>query len=705
MDFGGASNSAAFQSFKTSQPNPLSSTASTSSSSTVLASASSPGETSKTGKNQRKRSGCLTCRLRKKKCDEGKPACGACTRLGLDCMGYEAKRPTWMNKKDKVKDATAQIKQTVNETRSARMRSHWAARAASVSAKGEDEQSLSYSPESSAILGEQGDMCTNKSTTLNALPSGEPPLASTSSMPVPSTSYSTEYTYSGGPVRTARQQHFTSMPTTYHHQPTVTPAPTESYVPTSAATSPLIDPDILNLLGLGPPTKPMQPDNYFPLYPQLPNTLWFPYPSTLESRESLEDMRYFHHYLTVILPLTYRFDNQPISDLVAPLALQNPRVLQAFSAIAALHISSKKTPHLLTNANLMQGTMEPVPNADDVFARTTIQATIRELQSLPAAELGSDDSILAALSANSFNLFDGGESKSWVETAELCRRCLAAVLDGVGGVGSSFSGYRPQIDISALMDRLGHLVSPLMWVDILMSVTQNKASQYLSIYRIFLLDRYRSPGKVSKLLQETVMGCDNTTRLALAETISLSEWKDKCVRSGTLSHRSLVERADAIERLLGERKWREEHLFEPEDPSNIHRMAMSNVFHHGVRVLLATVVDGCFPNVPDVAAAVQDTADALMAFDKYDGQGAADKLMIFPIVIAGCHADRPVLQRVFRNRFTRLNDENAAFGNSRTALRLMEEVWSRRSQVASEQTEVHWRQVMFELYEGGLLLI
>lgn len=34
---------------------------------------------------QRSRNGCFTCRKRKKRCDEGKPVCNACTRLSLEC--------------------------------------------------------------------------------------------------------------------------------------------------------------------------------------------------------------------------------------------------------------------------------------------------------------------------------------------------------------------------------------------------------------------------------------------------------------------------------------------------------------------------------------------------------------------------------------------------------------------------------------------
>ena len=42
--------------------------------------------------NRGRSAGCLTCRQRRVKCDEAKPGCRACTRLGIQCEGYS--RPT-----------------------------------------------------------------------------------------------------------------------------------------------------------------------------------------------------------------------------------------------------------------------------------------------------------------------------------------------------------------------------------------------------------------------------------------------------------------------------------------------------------------------------------------------------------------------------------------------------------------------------------
>lgn len=263
------------------------------------------------------------------------------------------------------------------------------------------------------------------------------------------------------------------------------------------------------------------------------------------------------------------------------------------------------------------------------------------------------------------------------------------------------------------MTRLGHLLNPLIWTDILTSVTEGVASKFLPLYRTLLLDGHTEVAK-GRLLKETVMGCDSTTRLAIAETIALSEWKQEARRMGQLSLRSLLTHASGIERLLEERYWRESHLIEAADVGGLQRKAMSDVFYHAARVLLATVVNGCFPDgtsvmsrhaepaVLEVATAVRDTMAALTAMDTTGVEGA-DRALVFPIVIAAAHAPNSPQRQFFLDRFTRLGDE-AQFGNTQSALRLINEVWRQRDG-GPPGTEVCWRKVMFELDDEGLLLI
>lgn len=58
--------------------------------------------------------GCFTCRLRRKKCDEGKPTCRACKHLGLKC---EYKRPMWWSNNEQRRTQKEIIKNIIKRTK------------------------------------------------------------------------------------------------------------------------------------------------------------------------------------------------------------------------------------------------------------------------------------------------------------------------------------------------------------------------------------------------------------------------------------------------------------------------------------------------------------------------------------------------------------------------------------------------------------
>lgn len=63
----------------------------------------------------RSKGGCWTCRLRRKKCDEGKPECTTCRVLSITCHGYGPK-PDWMDNGDAEKEMVDSLKHIVRHT-------------------------------------------------------------------------------------------------------------------------------------------------------------------------------------------------------------------------------------------------------------------------------------------------------------------------------------------------------------------------------------------------------------------------------------------------------------------------------------------------------------------------------------------------------------------------------------------------------------
>ncbi|KAK4665548.1 hypothetical protein QC763_402530 [Podospora pseudopauciseta] len=60
--------------------------------------------------SNRTKTGCLTCRKRKKKCDETKPECNNCIRGGFVCAGYPPQRGTWQKPEAKPAQVTIESK-------------------------------------------------------------------------------------------------------------------------------------------------------------------------------------------------------------------------------------------------------------------------------------------------------------------------------------------------------------------------------------------------------------------------------------------------------------------------------------------------------------------------------------------------------------------------------------------------------------------
>ncbi|KAH8668653.1 fungal-specific transcription factor domain-containing protein, partial [Xylariales sp. PMI_506] len=63
----------------------------------------------------RSKQGCWTCRLRRKKCDEGQPYCNICRSLSITCYGY-GERPGWMDGGDQERSMAENFKQIVKTT-------------------------------------------------------------------------------------------------------------------------------------------------------------------------------------------------------------------------------------------------------------------------------------------------------------------------------------------------------------------------------------------------------------------------------------------------------------------------------------------------------------------------------------------------------------------------------------------------------------
>ncbi|WWC67881.1 uncharacterized protein I206_101798 [Kwoniella pini CBS 10737] len=819
------------------------------------------------GSSKRGKTGCITCRLRKKRCDEAKPICATCSRLGIECMGYGVKRPKWLRENDNAKKAKQNIKQIVLQKRSNRNRQGSSADSEKTPSHGVKRTSTSMGDESSQEVAgtmkpglevmdvdlttdndnlrtqaqpqthqpyfwELGSIGTNASTsssnnTLNwnlSPNTGSTNTNNTHNNPFEQQSTSNTTTSTNNFVDSTSSTSTDNLYSGFFSDPSLFPPPSMNTVG-PADIGPMIPsiPGVNDismdalwgiLFGPQPPPdftldqngshispsdnqanlnydnndtsslKQLSPDISSMINQDTP-VFNLPSPtsgisnglSPLGTSTASPNLAYLHHYLNVVLPLQYRIMGISISigDFVAPLALQRNEVLTSVSSLAALHMvaqRTKKRPHNLsrltvfdaystsslsnirkrdkkTQATLIEiekeilegsgeynaetddadaddGVDEEDNDADTRVASISHQRTMERLRFISPQDLTTEEITISVLFAVSYHLFCGGTSKHLKELLSISQRCLSAALYSSPeiGVTNASSKAKSQSGPSP-WSRYHILIEHMIWIDILASVTYNKASTLLPVYRKILnhmplpfnsdanltVKNASSSGK-PLVLMDRLMGCDNTTLLAMAETVALSEWKDRAESAGCLSYKELLDRAANVEKILNERAWRESHLDRPinadddsEDSAALLRRVMSDVFHGSVKVLLAITINGPFPRVPEIAAAVGETMEALTRLDIQHSNVQIHRAVVLPITVAGCHCETIEQQTFFRDCFQCLGPEARAFGNTGPALELMEEVWRRRS-TGEINLKVDWRQTMYDLgWQSGILLI
>lgn len=146
----------------------------------------------------------------------------------------------------------------------------------------------------------------------------------------------------------------------------------------------------------------------------IPHSFSVPLPGSI-----LDDSpdRYLHHYLNIVLPMQFHRKNMGLGDSVAHLAMTHPDILDAVSSLAALHMGAQRTRQLCA----------PTDN-DVIYAQTTHRKTIDRLRMIAVEDFPTEQIIILAIFATSFQLFSGGTAKMWREAIAVCQRCLSTIV-------------------------------------------------------------------------------------------------------------------------------------------------------------------------------------------------------------------------------------------------------------------------------------
>ncbi|KAI0671469.1 fungal-specific transcription factor domain-containing protein [Trametes maxima] len=613
----------------------------------------------------RAKSGCYTCRIRRKKCDEqpnDDGACQTCVRLRLQCLGFGAKRPEWMRENNSVTELREKIKTFL---------------ASQGMIKGHSGSGPRSTEQDPPVLVLVDHLHTSPSS-----PSTPAPSASSSDGPRPphngmNTSFERAPNHYPPMAPPQEQQPYGNRPRVgaqyYHSASTSMPVSTPPYLPSTynhpySSLAPSYNADLSSYSDDEVEQSIISPEvsRRPPLHVTV-NGFGLAIPG--------EDNHLVHHYLANVLPIQYLLADSSIRDFMINLIQTSAEARNAACVLSALHLRT-----------LSYRPQSPDPDAIFNKVQMVLQKSVH-----------NEGEAMAGLHIVSSFLFTGGRGPwdLWLEVA--CRY--------VQNILNDTRYYGPEHALKSCSESTRFIIKTTMWFDVLASVTTRTVPRFLETYRTLFSGAYIGDPSTSapEISMLPVMGCENKIVLAIAEISNLAYWKSSQIRRGTLSIPELVHRgADIEERLLG-----------PSSPQPLanevaqRRRLTNDIFRASAKVYLHTVLSGDYPPCPEIMAAVTETVDALrrVPLDAPSVHRSVVRSVVFGICLGGCLTDDQ-RQRRFLLQMLEVQQRESV-GNVGEVRQLMEEVWTRRdnARTPSHYHPVDWRAVMSESGNDLLLLV
>ncbi|KAI5861773.1 PRO1 protein [Durotheca rogersii] len=624
----------------------------------------------KTQMHRRSRTGCYTCRLRRKKCDEGTPMCTACKHLGLVC---EYKRPMWWSNNDARRQHKDDIKMIIKRKKLSEKASH------SIQTSVSSPPSLSHSLPTSATFTDPLDR-TRSASIDSHFNFNSPPHVSEYGAYNPHILPShADFMFNMSPyeidVKTERQMFVNDVPTlrestvstfsTYH-----TPPPPGS------------------VLSSYPMDGGEWPEElcHASLTEEALNYRFFDFSNGLATNTSqvdieLEesDQRLLDHFIRFVLPTIFPIleTNQHGSvgsDLILPALQNNKGYLHCCLMIAAQHLKAA------TNS---QG--EEIDN--DIMRNR--HATILAL----CEALNEDENHHQILEATLGLIF--------------FQSCVGRYDDSLPDIPwhQHFQAVQSLVEKLDLPRLVSDEAEPLpqtpfnmtltAWIDILGATMQGRAPSFAHAYR----EKHLSTTNPSLGLRE-LMGCDDHVMYLISEIACLEALKKEGMDDITLCQH--------VHSLGGQIGLTETHDCGPKMPFNANGSLspkqlsknITSAFRLAARIYLCSLVPGFSPSQDSCVGLVEKLTTVLHFIPS--GPGGFDRSLAWVYLIGGSVSGmNSSFRQFFHERIAQLGDA-ASYGSFGGVVTLLHEVWqqadnSQPSPSANGSTEapyVSWRDVM-----------
>ncbi|KAH0434702.1 hypothetical protein CcaCcLH18_05142 [Colletotrichum camelliae] len=635
----------------------------------------------KTQMHRRSRTGCYTCRLRRKKCDEGSPMCSACNHLGLTC---EYKRPMWWSNNDARRKHKDDIKMIIKRKKLSEKASH------TIQTSVGSPPGLSHSLPTSATFSDPLDRTRSASIDSHfstAFNFNSPPTAEYAAY---NPQMHPDFMFGAFPspyeidVKTERQVYMNDVPTLREsHVSTFstyqTPPPAGTILPSSVPLE-------------GEWTEQVYSERKESLSEEALNVNFFDFshgPAMSNRQVAVEldenDQRLLDHFIQFVLPTVFPIleSNQHGSvgsDLILPALQSNKGYLHCCLSIAAQHYKA---------------TMNVPGEEIDQDIMRHRYATISSLCDALNKDENHQEILEAALGLIFFQCVVGRYDDSLPDIP--WHQHFQAAISLV-----------QKLDLPRLVSDPNEPVSQTpfnmtltSWIDILGATMQGQAPTFAHTYREKHLSTMPSLG-----LRE-LMGCEDRVMYLISEIACLENLKGSGMDDITLCQHvhALGEQINLTE--MGEPS--------PKMPYNTNgslspKQLSKNItaaFRIAARIYLCSLVPGFNPAQPSCVGLVEKLANVLQLIPS--GPGGFDRSLVWVYLIGGSVSlPDSSFHALFDDRVSQLGDVSD-YGSFGRLASLLNEVWTQTGSIkcsgspaaspgSSHGSEtvpyIHWRDVM-----------
>ncbi|KAK4167216.1 fungal-specific transcription factor domain-containing protein [Cladorrhinum sp. PSN259] len=615
--------------------------------------------------------GCWTCRLRRKKCDEGRPACQGCAALDIDCI-YSDTKPEWMDGGDKQKEKGEWLKREVK-------------RRANLRRERRHMQGLEVKLESLGVDGDEDGQGIITTAHLSE-PSAHTPESSTDATA----------TAAFSPDESSAGESIMSSAGHYVDSPVTQPSPAAG-----------IDSNIA-----GPPEI---------AGPGIP----------LEERDAHSTM----FYLDYVFPFLFPFYRPSFLDMgrgwLLVLLTKNKALFHIAMTMSGYFYgvilsSSQET---IEDHRTCTGRNLAILHSQQQIALQCLQDEIREVVNKGVkghlAEAGRVMASIVQLLTSEVAVANYGNWTMHLEAAtelfdEMMKHhgttgnghsCFMMLLYQLGSTPFSWTPkYHPWGSDQAI---LRFFTAQLVLFDTIASVTLEQAPRLQHWHQHLLshtvdeetmkhMPKGDKEHTMPHINLEEFCGIQNWLITSIAEISTLSNWKKEMKKYGSLSISELVRRAQVIEQHILHNIASLEQEPPPPSPSaatatvggcppkpfqhhasntpssqGIHSTILNTrIWAQSTLTYLKVVVSGWQPASPEIMCSVATTIDLLLRLPSPE----CLRTVIWPFTVAGCLVTSPEQEQVLRGMVTAMGPLQA-LGTVREGMAILENAWANRGQI------------------------